>query len=172
MRGIEIINAVPGDEQVIHALAEATWWSAYGDIVAHEQIRYMLDTLYDPAVLRGQLLSGEQQYIILTDNGQPGGFAAYSPLHGDAFAYKLNKLYVLPENHGKGFGRRLLDEITARLRNSRITTLELNVNRENQAQEFYKHYGFVVVRQEDIAIGPYWMKDYVMRLDVGAGPIA
>jgi ribosomal protein S18 acetylase RimI-like enzyme len=172
MRGIEIINAVPGDEQVIHALAEATWWSAYGDIVAPEQIRYMLDKLYDPAVLREQILRGEQQYIILSEDGQPSGFAAYSALPGEPFSYKLNKLYVLPESHGKGLGRRLLDEIMARLRDKSVAILELNVNRENPALAFYKRYGFAVVRQEDVPIGPYWMNDYVMRLDVGVGPIA
>lgn len=42
-------------------------------------------------------------------------------------------------------------------------TLDLNVNRYNKAKSFYEKMGFQVAYEEDIAIGPYWMNDYVMR---------
>jgi ribosomal protein S18 acetylase RimI-like enzyme len=43
--------------------------------------------------------------------------------------------------------------------------LDLNVNRNNQAKHFYEKIGFNVIREEDIPIGPYWMNDYVMRIE-------
>jgi ribosomal protein S18 acetylase RimI-like enzyme len=42
----------------------------------------------------------------------------------------------------------------------------LNVNRNNEAKEFYKKLGFKIIREEDIPIGQYWMNDYVMRLTI------
>ena len=43
-------------------------------------------------------------------------------------------------------------------------TLDLNVNRHNNAKSFYEKMGFAAVYQEDIEIGKgYEMNDYVMR---------
>jgi diamine N-acetyltransferase len=168
----EIRDAVLGEERIVRELAWDTWWIAYGKIISDSQIRYMLETLYSEAVLRRLIASGEQQFILLRDENRPCAFAAYSARTNDPSVYKLHKLYVHPDFHGKGFGRRLLDEITSRLSAQHIETLELNVNRENPALTFYQAYGFVVVRQEDIPIGPYWMNDYVMRLHIGASPVA
>ena len=44
--------------------------------------------------------------------------------------------------------------------------LDLNVNRHNQAQEFYKKLGFKIIREEDVPVGQYFMNDYVMRLNL------
>ena len=172
MKSVEIRDAAAGEETVIKDLAWSTWWTAYRSIVTEEQIRYMLETIYSEEVLRGQIASGDQQFIILWEGGIPRGFAAYSARPEDPSVFKLHKLYVLPECQGKGYGRRLLEEITSRLRAKDIQKLELNVNRQNPALNFYRGYGFEVLRQEDIPIGPYWMNDYVMRLDIASHPVA
>lgn len=172
MQEFEIHNARPGEEVTIRQLAEATWWSAYEHIINRDQIRFMLDTIYDLGVLKDQIRSGEQQYIILRTDRQPSGFAAYSPRPEDPAVFKLHKLYVLPSDHGKGLGRKLVDEVASRAHATGAHALDLNVNRQNPALSFYKKYGFRVIREEDIPIGPYWMNDYVMRLDLGSNPIA
>ena len=44
------------------------------------------------------------------------------------------------------------------------TTLQLNVNRQNNAKEFYEKMGFAVIGEEDIDIGSgYYMNDYIME---------
>lgn len=172
MSTIEIRTATPGDEQLIARLAHDTWWVTYGPFIDAEQISFMLQTIYNEEALRTQLQTAGQQYLILEENKQPCGFASYAARPEDPSICKLHKLYVLPSCHGKGFGRILLDDVTTRVRKLGIGTLELNVNRHNPALGFYKHYGFGVVRQEDIAIGPYWMNDYVMRLHIAQSPVA
>ena len=43
-------------------------------------------------------------------------------------------------------------------------SLQLNVNRNNKAKEFYERQGFAVIKEEDIDIGNgYLMNDYVME---------
>jgi hypothetical protein len=44
--------------------------------------------------------------------------------------------------------------------------LDLNVNRFNPAQHFYKKLGFKIIGEEDVPIGQYFMNDYVMRLEL------
>lgn len=159
-----IENASPADIPLIQQLAEDTWWPTYSPIVAAAQIRYMLDLIYSTDALTRVIADGSQQFILLYEGDIAQGFAAYGP-HGNGVV-KLHKLYVLPQTHGKGYGRMLVDEIKERLRASGINTLTLNVNRHNNARAFYEKYGFTVTQEVDVAIGPYWMNDYVMALNL------
>lgn len=169
---IEIRDAIPGDASLIRELAEATWWPTYGAIISAGQIRYMLDVIFNDDALRSMLTHREQEFIILEQDGRALGFAAFAPRPEESHVYKLHKLYVRPECHGKSFGRKLLDEVSLRLSRRNIRLLDLNVNRQNPAYGFYLHYGFKVIRQEDVPIGPYWMNDYVMRLDIAPEVVA
>jgi GNAT superfamily N-acetyltransferase len=75
-------------------------------------------------------------------------------------------LYCLPVTQGKGYGKILIEEVSRRTKADGKHTLDLNVNRYNKAKTFYEKMGFTVVYEEDIAIGPYWMNDYVMRREL------
>lgn len=161
---IEIKDATPDDIPVIQWITEKTWWPVYSSIIPAEQIQYMLDTIYATETLRKVMEDGSQQFILLHDEQTARGFAAYGLRPEDAQVVKLHKLYVLPEQHGKGYGRILLDEIKKRMLQRGLHILDLNVNRYNPAYHFYLKIGFNVIREEDIPIGSYWMNDYVMRL--------
>jgi GNAT superfamily N-acetyltransferase len=104
--------------------------------------------------------------LLLAEEGTPVAFAAYSPRDENPDIYKLHKLYCLPQTQGKGYGKILINEIAEKTREAGKKVLELNVNRYNQAKSFYEKMGFVIAYEEDIAIGPYWMNDYVMRKEL------
>jgi diamine N-acetyltransferase len=159
-----ILHATPKDIPVIRNLAEEIWWPTYSSIISIEQIRYMLDKIYGEKELEKVIRSGSQTFIILHDQQTPQGFASYGLRAEDNKICKLHKLYVLPENHGKGYGKSLIDEVKIRASNLNAEALDLNVNRNNPAIGFYEKLGFVKIREEDVPIGPYWMNDYVMRL--------
>ncbi|MCD9017802.1 GNAT family N-acetyltransferase [Parachryseolinea silvisoli] len=159
---VSIRNADTADIPVIRVLAEDTWWPTYTPLLKDEQVRYMLDLIYSVEALTTVMTQGTQQFILLSDDQGPQGFAAYGA-RTDEPVYKLHKLYVRPGNQGKGYGRMLLHEVVQRVKDQGITTLDLNVNRYNPAKSFYEKAGFSILREEDIAIGPYWMNDYVMR---------
>jgi ribosomal protein S18 acetylase RimI-like enzyme len=161
---IKIIDAGAADVPTIQNIAEKTWWPAYSKIISKEQIRYMLDTIYDSQAIIESMSNGSQHYILLNANSVSQGFASYGRRKEDPTVYKLQKLYVLPENHGLGYGRLLIDEVKRRLIGENIRILDLNVNRYNSAKSFYEKLGFSVIAQEDVPIGPYWMNDFVMRL--------
>lgn len=161
-----IKDANPEHIPVIQDIAERTWWPTYSSIVGAEQLRFMLDRIYGREPLEHVMSSGSQQFIILYDENTPQGFAAYGVRPEDPTVSKLHKIYVLPETHGKGYGRVLIGEVIRRVGTGGIHTLDLNVNRHNKAINFYEHMGFKVLREEDVPIGPYWMNDYVMRLTI------
>lgn len=101
--------------------------------------------------------------MLLYEGDNPVGFAAYSVKDEAENIYKLNKIYVLPQSQGKGYGKTLLTAVEGEVKQHGARALDLNVNRHNKAKQFYERCGYHVHVQEDIPIGPYWMNDYVMR---------
>ena len=71
---------------------------------------------------------------------------------------------MLPDLHGKGLGKALLDIVTENAITLGAKTLRLNMNRHNKAKQFYERNGFTIIKQEDVDIGNnYFMNDYVME---------
>ncbi|TWR30542.1 GNAT family N-acetyltransferase [Mucilaginibacter pallidiroseus] len=161
-----IREATVDDVNAILQIAEQTWWPTYSSILSKEQIAYMLSTIYAEDKITAQLAKHEQTFLILIEEGTPVAFAAYSPREEDADVYKLHKLYCLPVTQGKGYGKVLINAVADKTKEAGKHVLELNVNRYNNAKSFYEKMGFVVAYEEDIAIGPYWMNDYVMRKEL------
>ncbi|HYG02281.1 MAG TPA: GNAT family N-acetyltransferase [Chryseosolibacter sp.] len=160
-----IRDASIADIGIIQEITEKTWWPTYSPIISDEQIRYMIDYIYSTDGLQNVMTTGEQKFLLLYDNDVVG-FASYGIRPNQPSVFKLHKLYVLPQTQGKGYGKALVEEVIARVRLLGGTTLELNVNRYNNAKKFYELLGFRVAYEEDVAIGPYWMNDYVMRLEL------
>ena len=112
------------------------------------------------------MLEKKHQFVLLTADDKPAGFASYSVKteHNNS-TYKLHKIYVDPALQGTGAGKRLLDYVLQDIKPFGARNLELNVNRHNTAIGFYRKHGFEVISTEDIPIGDgYFMNDFVMRL--------
>jgi diamine N-acetyltransferase len=163
---IKIVDASLADISVIRQLAERTWWHTYSQLLSNEQLTYMLEKIYSEESLRQVIETGSQNFIVITDNDRPVGFASYGLRPEEPTVCKLHKLYVLPETHGKGLGKRLLEEVKSRMFQSGIKLLDLNVKRDNPAKGFYEKSGFSILREEDIPFGPYLLQDYVMRISL------
>lgn len=161
-----IKKATAADTETIRRLADETWWPTYSSILEKEQIEFMLREIYSADKISHQLETGEQTFLLLLEDDEPVAFAAFSPRAEDPEIYKLHKLYCLPKTQGKGYGKILINAVINEVKQAGKHTLDLNVNRHNKALTFYEKIGFAVAYQEDIAIGPYWMNDYVMRLAI------
>jgi len=159
-------RATINDVETIRSLAIGTWNNAYSTILAKEQLDYMLAEIYSAEKILAQIKNNTQTYLLLVEDERPVAFAAYSPRAEDTNIYKLHKLYCLPLTQGKGYGKLLIDEVCTGVLNADKHTLDLNVNRHNKAKGFYEKMGFKVIYEEDIAIGPYFMNDYVMRKEL------
>lgn len=58
----------------------------------------------------------------------------------------------------------MIDHVIETIKSRGATSLQLNVNRQNPAQHFYKKLGFLVIKEEDIDIGSgFFMNDFVME---------
>jgi RsiW-degrading membrane proteinase PrsW (M82 family)/GNAT superfamily N-acetyltransferase len=158
---LTIRNASLHDIELIRNLSLSVWPQTYAHILTESQILYMLDIMYSTDALRRQM-EDRHQFIIVYNAGVPVGFASYSET--EPAVYKLHKLYVLPVHQGRGTGSFIIGQIINDILPKGANTLQLNVNRNNNAKNFYEKMGFQAIRTEDIDIGNgFFMNDYVME---------
>lgn len=158
---LHIRQASQKDIPLIRDLCLRTWPSTYAAIIPAAQIDYMLNMMYSEESLLRQMKE-KHEFIIVNDGITPIGFASFSLL--EKGVYKLHKLYLLPQSQGKGAGKFVITEIIKAMIRKGGTALQLNVNRNNKAKDFYEKLGFVIIKEEDIEIGNgFFMNDYVME---------
>jgi GNAT superfamily N-acetyltransferase len=154
------------DRALIYDLAVPAWEAAYAEILSGEQIKYMLKKMYSAESLKRQMDAGHRFFIAYT--GKPVGFISLNPKAANH--YILEKLYVLPDEHGTGAGRFLVEKAEEYIRNrhpGQTVLIELNVNRNNKAVGFYKRMGFHIDRLTDEDIGNgFYKNDYIMQKTV------
>lgn len=157
----EIRPATFADIPFIQNIAHKTWAIAYTTIISHQQLDYMLHKFYSAHSLELQMQEHHYFFIAL-NNYKAVGFASFSKVEN--FIYKLQKLYVLPEQQKTGLGKKLLETVETAAKNKGANRLQLNVNRSNIAKAFYEKNDFKIIREEDIDIGSgYFMNDYIME---------
>jgi N-acetylglutamate synthase-like GNAT family acetyltransferase len=157
-----IRKATDRDIPLIMELAQKTWWPTYTNVIPDEQINFMLEDMYSEESLKKQMESGIE-FIITERENIPTGFAAFSQNDTDKQVFKIHKLYVLPSEQGRGTGKELINYISASAKKLGGNTLELNVNRGNNAQNFYLKSGFSIFQTVDIPYHQFVLNDYVMR---------
>ena len=161
---MQIKEATTNDISAIQNLAEITWENTY-NFLPNGQIEYMLELMYSNTSLQEQMNSGHQFYVAIVDENIVG-FASVSKEKDDNI-FKLNKLYVLPTKQKSGAGKALLQSVIAYAKENNAFELQLQVNRNNNAKDFYLKQGFTILYEADFEIGNgYFMNDYVMQLKI------
>src|ERR1700761_1164090 len=130
---LQIRPAGIDDINTIGFLAQQIWPVAYGKTLSPDQLKYMLKMMYSPKSLHRQMVEEHHQFLMVEQDEEPIGFAAYSTTDYPG-VYKLHKIYVLPDRQGKGLGRALLQYIFEAIRTEGEKKLQLCVKRDNDAR--------------------------------------
>lgn len=172
-RNLTITVARVSDIPEIKSLSDIMFRAAYADFLSSGQIEYMLENMYteksfadivsdpDKALFVALECDRKIGYLsVCRDGNTPSGH----PL------FHLQRIYLLPECQGKGYGRDMFTFLVNYLKDICPETkfrIELNVNRRNRAVGFYEAMGMYCSRTEDIEIGEgYMMEDYIYAIDV------
>jgi len=161
------------DFATIAALARRIWLAHYISIISKEQIEYMLGGRFTPANLASYVGAGDRWFDVLRADGAVVGYCSHSLL-ADPREVKLEQLYLLPELHGLGLGKRMMVHVEAHARALGRDTLVLQVNKRNtKAASVYLRAGFEVREEVCIDIGAgYVMDDFIMQKRLGGPPAA
>jgi ribosomal protein S18 acetylase RimI-like enzyme len=162
---LTIKKATAEDIPLIRELCFKVWPQTYASILSQDRIDYMLEYMYSASSLEKQINAGSQ-FIFVYDGEEPVGFAAY--LSKGNGIYKLDKIYVLPSQQGKGAGRFVIDYVIREIKQKGAIALQLQVNRNNKAKAFYEKLGFTVIDYQVFDIGHgHFMDDFVMEKKLG-----
>jgi len=162
-----IRKATADDIPLIRELCYKVWPQTYASILSQDKIDYMLEYMYSAASLKKQMDDGSQ-FILVYEDDEPVGYAAY--LHKGHNIYKLDKIYVLQSQQGKGTGRFIVNYVVDEIKKKGAIALQLQVHRQNKARKFYEKLGFAIVEEKDFDIGNgFFMNDYVMEKQLAVG---
>jgi len=158
---MQIRKAILSDASLIQRLAESIWWKHYPSIIGEEQVRFMLNKMYNLENIENQISKEEQQYFILENDAQDLGFISIE-LRENSEAF-INKFYILQDQQRKGSGAFAFKLLLKQF--PEINCIRLQVNRQNyQAINFYFKHGFVIEEVADFDIGDgYFMNDFIMK---------
>ena len=158
---LDFRTSTAADIPLLRDLAGRIWRTSYAEMITAEQIEYMLGWMYSSEKIAEELASGVRWEVALRE-AVPVGYLAIT--FEDYPSAELNKLYLLPEHQGRGFGQamiaRALDVAAAR----GCSELRLRVNKYNtRALRAYERAGFQVKESSVSDIGGgFVMDDYVL----------
>jgi N-acetylglutamate synthase-like GNAT family acetyltransferase len=160
---LSVTKATAAHIPLIRQLTFAIWPQTYSSIITKDQMDFMLEMMYSPASLQKQMEEEGCTFIIVYDDNEPVAFASFNETESQL--WKLNKIYILPSQQGKGTGKFIINYIVDEIKANGAKSLQLQVNRQNKAKDFYEKLGFKIIQTADFDIGNgYFMNDYVMEL--------
>jgi ribosomal protein S18 acetylase RimI-like enzyme len=127
----------------------------------------MLAQMYSLDTLHAEIRTQKVRFHQLLVDGRLTGFAAIGPT-GTPGVLKLHKLYIAPESHGLGLGKRLLNHCEAEAAKNGARRLILAVNKRNaRAIAFYQRNGLAIIESVVSEIGGgFVMADFIMAKEV------
>lgn len=167
MMQLSVRRASEADCDRIRSLADVAFPATYRELLAPEQLDYMMAWMYGRETLLHELRSEAFAWFIASADGEPCGYLSVEREGEDRF--HLQKIYVLPRFQGAGVGAFLFRQAVEYIRGVHPAPcrMELNVNRRNRALHFYERMGMRKLREGDFPIGGgYFMNDYIMGLDI------
>src|SRR5690606_14706095 len=99
---------------------------------------------------------------LLVDDLEFFGFASFSET-SESKVFKIHKLYLDHNSQGKGWGKLMIAHISELILEMGGDIIELNVNRNNPAIDFYLKQGFIIYKNIDIPYHSFVLNDYIMR---------
>ncbi len=172
MPGMKINIATVSDIPLVQSMAQIVFRKTYAELISPDQMEYMLEWMYSEQSLIDQMTSPGKTFFIATVDSVPAGYVSIErqgATEDGRALYHLQKLYLLPEYQGRGYGRELFNLAVGYIRNASAggARIELNVNRGNKAVGFYEAIGMTRDREGDFPIGNgFYMTDYIYVLDV------
>lgn len=167
--------ATASDVDVLARIAAATFALACPPHLTIDRIDAFIDGVLSRSRFEEYLGDGTRQVLLAERSGQPLGYAMLvdaEPSDPDVAAairlrptVELSKIYVLPEAHGSGGARSLMDAGLDWARTRGALGVWLGVNQQNErAQRFYAKSGFTVVGTKRFLVGDRYEDDFVMEL--------
>ncbi|UUX32776.1 GNAT family N-acetyltransferase [Fundicoccus culcitae] len=155
--------------ETLVALSRTTFIETFAEHNTEEDLNNYLAANLTVEKLTAELQNPESVFYFFMDDHHPVGFikinigAAQSEAMGET-SLEVERIYLLKETKGKGFGRTLIEKAEEIARENGKSKIWLGVWEHNQsALRFYERMGYVIVGEHTFYMGDDPQKDYVME---------
>lgn len=164
--------ATPDDAPTLAALGAQTFRETFETICSSQDLAAFLAAAYGDAIQRTELADPSRPALVLESEGRPVGFAQLRLGHREPCVtgsrpVELQRIYVLREAHGSGFGAALMEASVAQARAWGADVLWLGVWEHNdRALAFYARHGFREAGDHVFMIGQQVDRDLILVRDL------
>ncbi|MCD7731709.1 MAG: GNAT family N-acetyltransferase [Oscillospiraceae bacterium] len=147
-------------------MCDEIWHEWFPRILSPEQIDYMVEKFQSVPAITEQVRNGGYKYYYIHRNGAHMGYTAiHADDDGSLF---LSKIYLKAEYRGKGYARKVFEQLKDFCRENGFNAIWLTVNKYNaNSIAVYERIGFKRTGDGVTDIGNgYVMDDYYYRLDI------
>jgi len=140
--------AKPTDLAQIVSLAQEVYTQTFGDEMSEEELKLALETRSESYF--NKAIETDEIFVAEIGNQIVGfiqfGVVSYEEVEAKPEDIELNKIYVDPNYHGQGIGKKLIEAMLSSKRIKPTSDIYLDVYAKNEkATSLYKKYGFVEI---------------------------
>lgn len=151
---MHVRDATTEDVDRIRTVAGESLLASYGHAFDEETLANAAEEWYDAEAIASSLTDDDAVFVVVTDEGEPVGFAESYVARGDVILGEIDWLHVLPEYRGEGLGTQLLKHLEGRLVDDGVERVQGRVLAENEAgTTFYEDHGFSLGSERDLELG-------------------
>lgn len=168
---VTIRRCVPGDEQALAMVGQATFLESLAGYVSGADILAHCPNLHSPLIY-SQWLHQPSMSMWLAEvqpGGAPVGYLVMGPANEDdpRGAVRIRRVYLLHRFQGMKIGRRLMDAALAQARRHEACRAVLHVYIKNLAGlAFYHRYGFSIAGARNYRVNGVDYDNHVMALQL------
>lgn len=162
---VSIRNALVSDIGAMQSFIKASWARTYDPLIGEAERYKISEKKHSPDLFEREISSekGVSVIAVTADGDVIGHVGGEITLSGVCF---IDRVHVALQFHGSGVAARMMDLITAELRD-KTDNMELTVLVNNdRAIGFYRKYGFVEVHQPDANAGLGGIPAVLMRYEL------
>jgi ribosomal protein S18 acetylase RimI-like enzyme len=164
---VQVVATGSVDTEELAAIAARTFPLACPPSTALENIASFIDANLSAERFAEYLADPQRAILTAQRDGRIIGYAMLVRDAGDEGA-ELSKMYLLPDYHGGGVSKALMDLAVATAERWGVRRVWLGVNQGNErAQRFYAKSGFKVNGTRTFQVGARREDDYVMVRELG-----
>ncbi|MBQ0138875.1 MAG: GNAT family N-acetyltransferase [Kurthia sp.] len=164
---MKIREAVLADARNIAYVHVITWQKTYHHILPKEMLSKLTYRNRENIWKKNILRTNNHVWVIENNEGQIIGFADTSKREKMAHknTYNLTSIYILPNYHGRGWGKKLLHEIFKFYKEQQVEEVYVGVLKGNPAVHFYEHLGATKVKTVSIDFAGELIDEVIYRWD-------
>lgn len=167
LEDVKIIHCGQKHYALLADLCAVTFREAYKDLHKKNDIDAYIKNNYTFEAIKNNLKNPDVIYFVVYGQFYEAGYMKLiknvkTNLYNEP-VLEIEKIYVLPQFYGKGFGQALMDKAIETAEELGYNKLHLGVWQENKrAIRFYEKNGFVVSGTRTFQLGSTLCNDYLM----------